>query len=75
MTTKEYNFEPEGKNHKYQVYRDIETSSITDIKRGGEHWVVGYELFRFAKMVHAMLNRIDELEQDQKVLRAVAGNS
>lgn len=68
MTIKEYNFESEGKNHKYQVYRDTETSSITDIKRGGEHWDAGYESFRFAKMFHAMLNRIDEIENTENRL-------
>lgn len=55
---KTYTFE----DGKYVVDRDTDTSLIKDIRRHGEPWPAGFEGFRFAGFVHALLNRIDELE-------------
>lgn len=47
---------------KYAVTRDEQFGTIEDIRRKGEFWPAGMEAFVHAGFVHALLNRIDELE-------------
>jgi hypothetical protein len=56
MTIKTYRFE----DGKYEFDRD--SGVIKEVRRNGVHWDVGYQDFQFSKVIHAMLNYIDELE-------------
>ena len=47
---------------KYEFDRDQEGGCLTAVRRNDEHWPAGWEDFQFSKVIHAMLNRIDELE-------------
>jgi len=58
MTIKTYSFA----DGKYQLDRNTDNGLITDSRRNNEHWPAGMHGMQFNSMVHAMLNRIDELE-------------
>jgi len=58
MAIKTYSFE----DGKYQLSRNTDSGLITDARRHGDHWPAGLQGFQFSKIVHCMLNRIDELE-------------
>lgn len=58
---KTYTFE----DGKYEVDRHTEYGTILDMRRNGEHWEAGYDGFRFSKLIHAMLNHIDEIESKE----------
>lgn len=70
MSIKQYDFD----GRTYQIFRDSKTSEIIDVKRKGVYWEEGCRNFAYSECIHAMLNRIDELEQENSVLKAVTGN-
>ena len=59
-TAKTYNLD----GGKYLIVRDIASSRILEIRRNGADWDGATELYQNAKLFHALLNRIDELEND-----------
>lgn len=61
-TVKTYRLE----DGKYEIDRDEQTGLMVEMRRNGECWENGFESLRFMKVVHAMLNRIDELESPSK---------
>lgn len=58
MVVKTYSFE----DGKYEIDRNPDTYEMTACRRNGEPWPVVFEDFRFSKVIHAMLNRVQELE-------------
>lgn len=45
----------------YKFVRD-NNGLLVDVLRHDEHWAAGFESMRFSNAVHALLNRIEELE-------------
>lgn len=54
---------------KYEIDRDDQTGLMVAVRRNGEPWPEGFDDLRFMKVVGAMLNRIDELQQPREDLR------
>jgi len=65
MTIKTYKFA----DGKYEFDRDTDTSFILNCRRNGEDWPAGIHGFQHNNCVHAMLNYIDELEEQLKAAR------